>query len=82
MAVGRLTAQNSPELHFHFYESFYPTISGRISGTKAPEAQNLHQLKFTHSDLAVSYGVNLMSQCSHLELLLLSKFWSERDDFN
>ena len=26
------TAPNSPELQFHFYKFFYPTISGRISG--------------------------------------------------
>ena len=25
----------------------------------------------------VSYEVNLTSQCSHIEVLLLSKFWSE-----
>ena len=28
------------------------------------------------------FEVNLTSQRSHLEVLLLSKFWSERGDFN
>ena len=30
----------------------------------------------------VFYEVNLASHHSHLEVLLLSKFWSEREDFN
>ena len=30
----------------------------------------------------VFYEVNLVSQCSHLKVLLLSKFGSERGDFN
>ena len=45
------------------------------------EAQNLHQLKSPLSDLTsktVSYEVNLTLQHSHLEVLLLSKFWPER----
>ena len=29
-----------------------------------------------------SNEVNLTSQCSHLEVLLVSRFWSERGDFN
>ena len=33
-------------------------------------------------NLGVLYEVNLTSQCSHLEVLLISKFWSERGDFN
>ena len=38
-----------------------------------------HFIKFPKS---VFYEVNLVSQCSHLEVLLLSKFGSERGDFN
>ena len=30
----------------------------------------------------IFYEVNLISQCSHLEVLLQSKFGSERGDFN
>ena len=30
----------------------------------------------------VSYEVNLASQHSHLEVFLLSKVWSEKEDFN
>ena len=37
---------------------------------------------FTKFKKTVYYEVNLVSQCSHLELLLLSKFGSERGDFN
>jgi hypothetical protein len=38
-----------------------------------------HLIKFSKS---VFYEVNLVSQCSHLEVLLLSKFVSERGNFN
>ena len=37
---------------------------------------------FTKSSKTVFYQVNLVSQCSHLEVFLLSKFGSERGDFN
>ena len=38
-----------------------------------------HFIKFSKT---VFYEVNLTSQQSHLEVLLLSKFWSERGNFN
>ena len=38
-----------------------------------------HYLKLSET---VSFQVNLTSQYSHLEVLLLNKFWSERGDFN
>ena len=34
--------------------------------------------RFTNFSKSVSYEVNITSQHSHLEVLLLSKFWSER----
>jgi hypothetical protein len=37
-----------------------------------------HYIKFSKT---ASYEVNLTSQHSHLEVLLLSKFWSEMGDF-
>ena len=52
------------------------------------DAKNQHQLKSLLSDLTsynfqkLFYEVNLASHHSHLEVLLLSKFWSEREDFN
>ena len=38
-----------------------------------------HFIRFSKT---IFYEVNLVSQCSYLELLLLSKFGSERGDFN
>ena len=48
--------------------------------------QNQHQLEFPHSDQnfvkLFFYEVNIVSQYSHLHVLLLSKFGSEGGDFN
>jgi hypothetical protein len=38
-----------------------------------------HFIKFSKT---VFYSVNLVSKYSHLEVLLISKFGSEREDFN
>ena len=53
---------------------------------KGPESASIeippfrpHFIKFSKT---VSYEVNLTSQHSHLEVLLIRKFWSERGDFN
>jgi hypothetical protein len=53
---------------------------------ESPESASIKiptfRLHFKFFSKTVSYKVNLNSQRSHLEVLLLSKFWSERKDFN
>ena len=44
--------------------------------------RNTFRYHFVKFSKTVLYEVNLVSQCSHLQLLLLSKFGSERGDFN
>ena len=56
-----------------------------VNLNKSPESVSIeippfkpHFIKFSKT---VSYEVNLVSHCSHLEILLLSKFGSERGFF-
>ena len=57
-----------------YYSSFYTLLQNAI-------LQIEHIFSYNHIFVphvfTVSYDVNLASQCSHLELLLLSKFWSK-----
>ena len=56
-----------------FYSTTRATVSIEIPCYRS------HFIKFSK---AVFYEVNLVSQCSHLEVLLPSKLRSERGDFN
>ena len=51
-----------------------------------PESASIEIPPFRHHFIKLSktvfYEANLVSQCLHLEVLLLSKFGSERGDFN
>ena len=53
---------------------------------RGPESASIEILPFRphfiNFSKTVSYEVNLASQCSHLKVLLWSKFWSERGNFN
>ena len=53
---------------------------------RGPESASIEILPFRPHFInflkTVSYEVNLASQCSHLRVLLWSKFLSEREDFN
>ena len=53
-----------------------------LGGTESASIEILpftpHFMKFSKT----FFEVKLVSQCSHLEVLLLSKFGSERGDFN
>ena len=48
---------------------------------RGPESIEIHTFRpqFIKSSKTVSYEVNLPLQCLHLEVLLLSKFWSDAD---
>ena len=62
--------------HFcHIYEDYTYLRCPESTSIEIP----LFRLHFIEFSKTLSYEVNLASQCSHLELLLLSKFWS---DFN
>ena len=69
-----------------FFDKYYHSIKVHTTYLRAPESASIeippfrpHFVKFPKP---VSYEVNLTSQHSHLEVLLLSKFWSERGDFH
>ena len=62
-----------------FLKSKYIPNRSRINWFNWNPSFRPHLIKFSKT---VFYEVNLVSQCSHLEVLLLSKFGSERGDFN
>ena len=49
---------------------------------RGPESASIKIPLFIPHFIKFSKIVNLVSQCSHLKVLLLSKFGSERGDFN
>ena len=58
---------------------YIPNLGGPESASIEIPSFRPHFIKFSKT---VFYEVNLVSQCSQLEVLLLSKFGSERGDFN
>ena len=77
MARGNLN--KSEELVTNTAESKHTYLGGPESASIEIPPFRPHFIKFSKS---VFYQVNLVSQCSYLELHLLSKFGSERGDFN
>ena len=70
--------------HWSFIRELVDPDGGLVGHRRGPsrfgfEVEENHFIKISKT---VFYEVNLVSQCSHLEVLLLSKFWSERGDFN
>ena len=70
--------------HWNFIRKLLDPDGGLVGHRRGPsgfgsEVEDNHFIKISKT---VSYEVNLTSQHSHLEVLLLSKFGSERGDFN
>ena len=54
----------------------------KVSSDKANQSLHFYELILHNLHLELDLiGAHLTSQCSHLEVLLLSRFWSERWDF-
>ena len=70
MARANLKKVNTSQHLLPQHQSTYP---------RGPESVSIKIINFSKT---VFYEVNLVSQSSHLEVLLLSKFGSERGDFN
>ena len=77
MARANLKKVNTSQLILSQHESTYPRGSESAS-IEIPPFRS-HFIKFSKT---VFYQVNLVSQCSHSKVHLLSKFGSERGDFN
>ena len=66
-------AQNTMTDFCHIYEDYTYLRCPESTSIEIP----LFRLHFIEFSQTLSYEVNLASQCSHLEVLLLSKFWSD-----
>ena len=77
MARANLKKPKTSQLLLPQHQSTYPR--GPESASIEIPSFRPHLINFSKT---VFYEVNLVSQCSHLEVHLLSKFGSERGDFN